>query len=132
MHRRRAAQDDHLLRLIRQAEEARRWLRERLTGAAEAPAAVREGVAGAVRALLGTDAALVSVVDARTAVGVVGDPGRVAAWAALLELDAEAAAADGQPTAAQGRRARAAALRAAGEAEWGPAEPAGGDHPSGG
>ena len=117
--RRSNQQDDYLLRLIQQAGEALRRLRQRLRGGEETPAVTRRDAAAAVDALLGAESSLLGALDATTAVRLVGDPRRVAAWAALLELDAEAAAAAGDGAGERARRARAESLRDAARAEWG-------------
>lgn len=110
---RRNDQDDYLLRLIRQAAEALRRLRERLTHAAESPEAVRHDAAAATDALLGVEAPLLRRLDARSAARLLGHPGHVRAWAELLEVQADAARAALEVEAAGSLGARAKALREA-------------------
>src|SRR5215212_5352197 len=98
---------------MRQASEALRWLRERLTGGADPPADIRRDAAGAISVLLGAEAPLLSMLDATTAVRLIGNAERVSLWAALVDVEADAAHAAGDGITAQERRRRAADLRAA-------------------
>lgn len=113
MRTRSSEQEDYLLRIIRQAAEALRRLREMLTSSAAASPTVRAEVHDAVGQLLGPDAALLSRLDAETAVRLLGDHVRAGLWADLLDLDATASVAGGDEIAATTQRTRAAALRAA-------------------
>lgn len=110
---RRSEREDYLLRIIREAAEALRRLREMLTESGEPSATVRRDVEIAIGQLLGETSPLLTRVDADTAVRLVGDDGRVALWADLLELEADACELAGDETEASAHRARAAALRAA-------------------
>jgi hypothetical protein len=96
--------------MIREAAEALRRLREMLTGSAEASATVRREVEIAIGQLLGESSALLTRVDAETAVRLVGNDKRIALWADLLELEADACERAGYETEASAHRARAAAL----------------------
>lgn len=115
---RRKDQEDYLLRLIQQAAEALRRLRERLTHAAESPEAVRHDAAAATDALLGAEAPLLRRLDARSAARLVGHAGQVRAWAELLEVQADAARAALDVEAAGALGARAKALREAVAELW--------------
>jgi hypothetical protein len=113
IRRRGADEQDYVLRLIRQAAEALRLLRLRLAGGRDAPARVRRQAAAAAAGLLGRDAPLLHALDAASAVRLVADPRRVALWAGLLDVEADAARAEGDAESAAARENRAAALRAA-------------------
>ncbi len=115
MRSRSGDREDYVLRVIRQAAEALRLLRLRLAGGADSPEVVRRQAAAAVDALLGADAPLLGRLDAPSAVRLVGDPRRVALWRGLLDVEAAAAGAAGDPARADalGRRARALAAAAA-------------------
>jgi hypothetical protein len=110
--------EDYVLRIIRQAAEALRMLRLRLSGESGSPAAVRQRAGAAVAGLLGADAPLLGRLDAASAVRLVGDPRRVALWHGLLAVAAAAAEADGDPAGAAALRARAGDLAAAAAARW--------------
>jgi hypothetical protein len=116
---RNSEQEDYLLRVIRQAGDVLRLLRERLLRGAHAPEVVRQQAGHAIEGVLGAQAGLLARVDPATAVKLVGDAQRVALWSALLDVEADAIAAGGDTEQAARRHARAAALRAAGTAEWG-------------
>ena len=106
-------QEDYLIRIIKQAAEAIRRLRGRLTESAEAiPAILAEGNV-AVEHLLGAQADMLSLLDAETAVRLVGSSARAQLWADLVELEADAREIGGDATAATTKRARALALRSA-------------------
>jgi hypothetical protein len=113
----RSEERDYLLRLVRQAAELLRRLRERLVGG-DAPERVREDAAAAIATLLGREGPLLARLDADSAVRLAGHADRVASWAALLEVEADAAAAAGDVDAARARRARAESLRAAARRIW--------------
>lgn len=106
-------QEDYLIRIIKQAAEAIRRLRGKLTESAAAiPAILVEGNV-AVEQLLGTQADVLSRLDAETAVRLVGNSRRVQLWADLVELEADARDIGGDATVAATKRARAVALRSA-------------------
>ena len=105
-------QEDHLRRLMRQAAEAVRWLRERLAGG-EPPMDIRADAATAIASLLGPEAPLLGMLDAVTAARLLGNTERVTLWAALVEADADAALTAGDPAGAAERLRRASDLRAA-------------------
>ncbi|GLC25887.1 hypothetical protein [Roseisolibacter agri] len=115
---RRRDQEDHILRLIQQAGEVLRRLRERLTHAAESPEAVRQEAASATDALLGGEAPLLRRLDARSAARLVGHAGQLRAWAELLDVQADAARAALDVEAAGALGARAKALREAVAELW--------------
>lgn len=127
MRLRNSEQEDYILRIIRQAAEALRRLREMLTGSAEASETIRREAGIAIEGLLGEVAPLLTRVDADTAVRLVGSQTRIALWADLLELEADASERAGDAGEASTHRARAAALRAAAVNLAGGAEPAIGD-----
>jgi hypothetical protein len=127
MRARSSEQEDYLLRIIRQAAEALRRLREMLTGSAEAGEAVRRDAGIAIEQLLGEVSPLLARVDADTAVRLVGSQTRIALWADLLELEADACERAGDASEASTHRARAAALRTAAVKLAGGAEPRLGD-----
>jgi len=118
MSLRRGAREDYVLRMIRQAADALRVLRLRLTAGAESPAVLRAQAAATVATLLGADAPLLARLDARSAVRLVDDPRRVALWHGLLDVEAAAAAACDDASTAAVLRRRAAALRAARAERW--------------
>ncbi len=115
---RRSDQDDYILRLIRQAAEALRRLRERLTHSAASPETVRHEAAAATDALLGPEAPLLRRLDPRSAARLLGHPGQVAMWAELLEAQADAAHAARDLEGAGALGARAKALREAAAELW--------------
>lgn len=104
---------DYLLRLIQQAGVAAARLRERLTGEGSAPESVARDADAEITALMapGPQATLIERVDADTAVRLVEDPARIAAWIELLQVKADALAASGNANAAQALRERATTLR---------------------
>jgi hypothetical protein len=112
-------QEDYLLRIIRQAGEALRRLRHRLAGGADTPEIVRMDAIAATDALLGSQAPVLALLDATSAVRMVGHPAVVDVWIALLEVEAGASDAMGDSTNASRRRARALALREAATMLWG-------------
>jgi hypothetical protein len=119
--------EDYLLRVIRQAGEALRLLRLRLSGRADAPDLVRRQAAAAAEALLGADAPLLARLDARSAAALVGDARRVALWRGLLLVEAAAARDGGDAAAADALDRRARALGAALAERWPDAPAADGD-----
>jgi hypothetical protein len=103
-------QDDYIERLIRQAAEAVRRLRERLTGTASASAEVVAAARAAQGELLGDEAGLLQHVDAATAAWMVRDAERVRLWAELLRVEAAAHRQGGAADVAARLEARAALL----------------------
>ncbi len=113
MRTRSSEQEDTLLRLIQQMAAAARRLRELLTQSAEASASVRAEVGQSIALVLGQESALLSGIDADSAVRLLQSRARLELWIELLELDADACDRGGLVPEAGARRARAAALRAA-------------------
>ncbi len=113
MRTRNTEQEDHLLRLIKQAAEALRRLREQLAGSAEAAPSVRDEVRQSVAQLLGDEGPLLGVIDAHTAVRLLGSARKLEVWTQLLELEADAAEQHNKTSEAQALRARVTSLRAA-------------------
>jgi hypothetical protein len=122
-------QEDYLLRIIRQAGEALRRLRLRLTGGADTAEVVRMDAAAATELLLGSQAPLLALLDPLSAVRMVGHPAIVNVWTALLDLEAGASDAMGDAATALRRRARAASLREAATTIWGAADESPADEP---
>ena len=116
-------QEDYLLRMIRQAAELLRQLRRRLLGGEESVETIRQDAAAAIDLLLGGQAPVLGMLDATSAVRLVGHPAIVELWCSLHDVEADAAEASGDPAFAARRRARAVALRDAAHSLWGPAEP---------
>ena len=112
-------QEDYLLRIIRQAAELLRQLRRRLLGGESSADDIRRDAATAIEFLLGSQASVLGMLDPGSAVRLVGHPALVELWAALLDVEADAAEADGDAGFAIRRRARTAALRAAAREVWG-------------
>ncbi len=107
--------EDYLLRLIKEAAAALRLLRHKLMGTADAPEAVRDQAAIAIGALLGARAPILERIDAESAVRLVADYEQVMLWAALLEVEGDAALRAGDPAGAEALGDRARTLRVAGE-----------------
>ena len=102
---------DYIMRMIALAAAAVARLREKLATGAK-PADVVNEVRDAQGQLLGKDLAIYRALDGASAARLIGDKETMRAWADLLELEAEALAADGDSEEA-GRLARVvAALRA--------------------
>lgn len=72
---------------------------------------VRLQVEDAMTQLLGPLATLVPQLDAESVAALLQDPERIAGLALLLELEAEVASAEGNLTAAEAARTRAAQIR---------------------
>ena len=106
-------QEDRLRRLMREASEALRQLREKLAAGSDPPAGVGADARTAIIALLGDEAPVFTMLDPVTAVRLIGHQERVALWVQLIELEADAALAAGDSALAATKRARAAGLRAA-------------------
>ena len=107
-----AERDDSLLRLVTQAATALRRFRERLKGGTP-PREIADEARAAAAELLGPRASLVAMMDATSAVGMVGDPERVRVWAGLLRVEADALRQLGDGARADWLDARASALEAA-------------------
>ena len=101
-------QDDYVLRLIAQAAEALRRLRERLAGTPSAAGEVVAAARAAQGELLGGEAGLLQHVDAETAAWMVRDAERVRLWAELLRVEAAAHRQGGAEDVAARLEARAA------------------------
>jgi hypothetical protein len=112
-------QEDYLLRIIRQAAELLRQLRRRLLGGETSAESIRQDAAAAIDLLLGSQAPVLGMLDAISAAQLVGHPAMVELWCALLDVEADAADASGDPPSAERRRARAVALRGAARILWG-------------
>jgi len=125
-------QEDYLLRIIRQAGEMLRQLRRRLLGGETSAASIRQDAAAAIDLLLGSQASVLGMLDPGSAVRLVGHPAVVELWCALLDVEADAADATGDPAFATRRRARAVALRAAARSLWRVADVADDTEQSGG
>lgn len=100
---------DYLLSLIGQAAAALKRLRERLS-ANDAAAEIFTEAQATESALLGQHAAVLRVIDSRSAAGLLADPRRIALWADLLMVQAEALRRLGRGTEAVTLDARARAL----------------------
>ena len=120
-------QEDYLLRIIRQAAELLRQLRRRLLGGEASADDVRRDAATAIELLLGSQAPVLGMLDPGSAARLVGHPALVALWAALLDVEADAAGAGGDASFAARRRARANELRAAAREAWGEVSVDGGE-----
>ena len=117
-----SAREDYLLRLIQQMATLARRLRERLAGGTtDDAAAVEREAADAVTTLLGPQATLLHALDAGSAVRLAGGAERVAAWIALLRVQADAARARDEAARAARLDVRIAALEQAGRAYFGDA-----------
>lgn len=119
-----SAREDYLIRLIQQMAALARRLRERLLGASEADAVAVEKEAGdAIAELLGPQVGLLTALDPRSAVQLAGGAERVAAWVALVRVQAEARRARGDDAQAARLDDRAAALEREGHRHFGDAMP---------
>ena len=101
--------EDYLLRLLRQAAEALRRLREALSGEAS-PAEIDREADAAIGELLGPRYQLLSSLDPVSAASLVADPRRIELWAGLIRVQAEARRASGDETGAATLESRASAL----------------------
>jgi hypothetical protein len=119
-----SAREDYLLRMLQQAAEAIRRVRERLAGGAPATELLPD-VRAAEAELLGTQAGLLRMLDARTAAELLADARRMRLWAELLRAEADVHAGAGRPELVPALVQRATVLDAAAEArerrERGPA-----------
>lgn len=100
---------DYLLRMIAIAAAAVARLRERLRGGAQ-PDEVIQAARAAQGELLGKDATLLRALDPASAAHALGDKDRLAAWAELLRVEAEAARAAGRAAEADALMQRAEQL----------------------
>src|SRR5688572_4071846 len=80
---------DFILRMIAAAAAAVARLRERLIGGAQ-PDEIVQAARAAQGELLGKDFGMLRALDPSSAAHVVGDRERLAAWADLLRVEAEA------------------------------------------
>jgi hypothetical protein len=106
-------QEDYLIRIIKQAAEAIRRLREKLTTSATSSPGIRQEVNSATEQLLGAHAVMLARLDAETAVRLVGSRRHAQLWADFVELEADACYVEGDFVAGAVRRVRAEELRAA-------------------
>ena len=119
-----SAREDYLLRLIQQMASLARRLRERLRDGDESEANDVEREAGdAIAELLGPQGRLLGAIDPSSAVRLAGGAERVAAWIALLRVQAESRRARDDSAAAARLEARATALEREGKAAFGDALP---------
>lgn len=116
-------QEDYLLRIIRQSAELLRQLRRRLLGGEVSADTIRRDATAAIDLLLGTQAPVLGMLDADSAVRLVGHPALVELWCSLIDVEGDAADASGDQIFATRRRARASALRGAARSLWGDTEP---------
>jgi hypothetical protein len=123
-------QEDYLLRIIRQAAELLRQLRRRLLGGEVSAESIRQDASAAIDLLLGAQAPVLGMLDAISAAQLVGHPAVVQLWCALLDVEADAADASGDPAPALRLRARAMALRNAARMLWGDTDAVGEAEPS--
>ena len=105
---------DYLLRLIAAAAKAMARLRGKLAEG-EPPLKIVQEARAAKGELLGRDAALLAALDPASAARAIGDPERVATWAGLLRIEAEALRLGGRDAEADEVERRANALEAAAE-----------------
>ncbi len=104
--------EDYLLRMIRQAAEALRRLREALLGEAS-PTEIEREADTAIAELLGPRYGLLSSLDALSAASLVADPRRIDLWANLLRVQAAARRQSGDEAGAAALERRADALEGA-------------------
>jgi len=102
--------EDYLLRLLRQAAEALRRLREALSGEAS-PGEVERQADEAIGELLGPRYRLLSSLDSASAAALVADPRRIELWAGLIRVQAEARRRSGDEPGALTLEQRALALQ---------------------
>ena len=101
------ARDDYFMRMIQQVAATLRRLREKLEGGAPNDEILREANT-AIGVLLGTQRAMLEMLDSKSAAALVGDPDKLDLWVALLKLQSEVA----EPAKAERLIARANALAA--------------------
>lgn len=104
--------EDYLLRLLRQAAEALRRLREALQGEASATEIEKEADA-AIGELLGPRYGLLSSLDPLSAASLVADPRRMELWANLIRVQSAARRQSGDEAGAAVLEQRASALERA-------------------
>lgn len=102
--------EDYLLRLLHQAAEALRRLRQTLSGEASAESVERQADE-AIGELLGPRYRLLSSLDAPSAAALVADPRRIELWADLIRVQAEARRKSGDESGAATLEQRASALQ---------------------
>lgn len=105
-------QRDYLLRMIEQAAAAVARLRQRLLGG-EPPEEIARDARAAQVELLGNDAPMLMMLDARSAAHALGDKDRIAAWAELLRVEAIALRDAGRTVEAERLDGHADALKRA-------------------
>jgi hypothetical protein len=102
---------DYILRMIAAAAAAVARLREKLVGGGSPDEVVQEARAAQTELLGGgRDAALLRLLDPRSAVHTLGDPQRLEQWRDLLRVEAEALRAAGRHAEAIALEARIAAM----------------------
>ena len=104
--------EDYLLRLIRQAAEALRRLREALNGEGSATE-VEQQAGTAIGELLGPRYGLLSSLDPLSAASLIADPRRVELWANLIRVQGAARRKSGDAAGATALEQRADALEQA-------------------
>ena len=102
---------DYIMRMIALAAAAVARLREKLAAGAK-PAEVAKEARDAQGELLGKDLAIYRALDGASAAKLIGDKETMRVWADLLELEADALAADGELEEAERLGRVVAALRA--------------------
>lgn len=106
------ARDDFLLRLIARIAAVLRRLREQVDGGAAPEDVAREARAAAAE-LLADRGALLALLDAPSAVQLLGDAERVTLWVGLLRVEADAYERLGDLPRVTALRERASALEQA-------------------
>jgi hypothetical protein len=104
--------EDYLLRVIRQAAEALRRLREALDGNGSATE-IEKQADGAIGELLGPRYGLLSSLDPHSAASLVADPRRIELWVNLIRVQASARRRSGDDAGAATLERRADALEQA-------------------
>jgi hypothetical protein len=104
--------EDYLLRLLRQAAEALRRLREALTGEAS-PSEIERQADAAIGELLGPRYNLLSSLDSTSAASLVADARRIELWADLIRVQSAARRRSGDEHGAVALERRADSLLAA-------------------
>jgi hypothetical protein len=101
---------DYLMRMIAMAAAIVAKLRSRLAAGGQPDEIVREA-RQAQGELLGKDWGLLRALDATSAAQILGDKDKRAAWADLMNVEAEALRASGKANDAAALEARAATIR---------------------
>ena len=104
--------EDYLLRLLRQAAEALRRLREAVKGEAS-PTGIEREAGAAIAELLGPRYGLLSSLDPHSAASLIADQRRIELWANLLRVQGEARRQSGDEPGAIALERRADALEQA-------------------